>query len=129
METMQRSVRDFHEKFGCCVNNAPVMVSDALLLTRTRLIIEEAAEFATAASQGDMVSMCDALADLLYVTLGTGCVLGVDLEPVFNEVHRSNMTKTKDKDRGHKVLKGSFYHPPDVSSVLQKQGWNKDDVV
>jgi len=60
---------------------------------RLHLIVEEAAELAEALQAGDEIKMIDALADLLYVTIGTGVTFGVDLNRAFKEVQQSNMSK------------------------------------
>jgi predicted HAD superfamily Cof-like phosphohydrolase len=86
----QNMVRDFHQHMGHPVAQKP---DAAQLLFRSRLIIEEAAEFVEAASRGDEPDMIDALCDLLYVTFGTGVVMGVDLAPIFAQVHAKNMQK------------------------------------
>jgi len=124
MNTEQQMVKYFHTKFGCDIADKPVLVNDALLLLRSRLILDETAEFVAAASKHDFVEMIDALCDLLYVIYGAAVVLGVDLEPVFAEVQRSNMTKTGGgKDTGGKVLKGKDFEEPNILGELIKQGW------
>jgi predicted HAD superfamily Cof-like phosphohydrolase len=94
-------------------------------LRRARLIFTEAAEFIEAADKDDFVEMIDALADILVVTYGTAVELGVDLEPIFAEVHRSNMSKDGGRDAGGKILKGPSYSPPDLRRVLREQGWQE----
>ena len=37
--------------------------------------------------------VADALGDLLYVVLGSAVCCGIDIEPIFREIHRSNMSK------------------------------------
>lgn len=124
MNEVQRGVYDFHSKYGCMVQDQPTMPSAGVRLLRARLIVEEAGEFLKAASNGDMVEMCDALADLLYVTYGTAVVMGVDMEPISAEVQRSNMTKDGGgQDSGGKILKGPDFTPPDIDECLHKQGW------
>jgi len=87
----QEMVKAFHQRMGHPVNTEP----DAKqLLFRTRLILEEASEFVEAASNNDEVEMIDALCDLLYVTFGTGVVMGVDLAEYFKKVQEKNMQKT-----------------------------------
>ena len=105
----QESVRRFHERMG-----HPVAVeADAeQLLFRARLIMEEASEFVTAASRKDKVEMIDALCDLLYVTFGTGVVLGVDLAPVFEKVHAKNMQKLPSGSPTEKPAKPVGWVPP-----------------
>lgn len=65
-----------------------------------------------------LVSQADAIADLLYVVLGTAVHMGVDIEPVFDEVHRSNMTKVAEKDSAGKIKKGPGYVPPDIERAM-----------
>lgn len=93
------------------------------LLVRAHLMQEELAEFSRAAANQDLVGMTDALADLLYVVLGSGVTLGIDLEPAFAEVHRSNMTKpTKRVGDGHHPAKNGGYTPPALEPILEEQG-------
>lgn len=122
MSPEQRMVAEFHDKYDVPNANRPTMPSVKTRLRRGRLILSEAAEYLEAADQGDFVEMVDALADILVVTYGTAVELGVDLEPVFAEVHRSNMSKDGGKDAGGKVLKGPGFSPPDLRRVLREQG-------
>ncbi len=70
------------------------------------------------------MGLVDGLCDLLYVVYGTAVTMGVDLEPVFAEVQRSNMTKDGGgKDAGGKIEKGPNFTPPDVIGQLNMQGW------
>ena len=124
MNEVQQGVFDFHTKYGALTNSEPHMPSAERRLLRGRLIVEEAGEFLKAASLGDMVEMCDALADLLYVTYGTAVEMGVDLEPISREVQRSNMTKDGGgTDSGGKICKGPDFEEPDISAILEAQGW------
>ena len=117
-------VLEFHQKYGSEFYQTPTLPSTETLLLRSRLIAEEAAEFISAASQKDMEGMTDAICDLLYVVYGSAVALGVDIEPCFAEVQRSNMSKDGGgRDGGGKVRKGADYFPPDIKSELVKQGW------
>ena len=91
--TEQEMVREFHSVFGATVNESPTIPSDADCKLRLELIKEEWSELSVALFSGDIVETADALADMLYVLLGTAVTCGIDLGPVFTEVHRSNMTK------------------------------------
>jgi predicted HAD superfamily Cof-like phosphohydrolase len=125
MSPEQRMVQEFHEKYDVPVAEKPAMPSVKQRMRRARLICSEAAEFLEAADQGDFVEMTDALADILVVTYGTAVEMGVDLEPVFAEVHRSNMSKNGGKDAGGKVLKGPAFSPPDILGELRKQDYEQ----
>ena len=128
MNQHQKWVLEFHKKYGGEHSDIPTTMTDKARLRRARLIVSEAAEFMDAAGQGDIVEMCDALADLLYVTYGTAVEMGVDIEPVFSEVQRSNMTKDGGgQDAGGKILKGPDFSPPDLIPVLLAQGWGRLD--
>lgn len=119
----QCMVREFHRKYGAPVQDTPAQIGVKDRLRRARLISSEAAEFLEAADRGDFVEMVDALADILVVTYGAAIEMGVDLEPVFAEVHRSNMSKDGGKDPGGKILKGPNFTPPDILGELTKQGY------
>ncbi|NLG43173.1 MAG: hypothetical protein GX547_08000 [Phycisphaerae bacterium] len=123
MSPEQRMVREFHEKYSAPVRSTPTLISPKDRLRRARLIFTEAAEFIEAADKEDLPEMVDALADLLVVVYGAALELGVDLEPVFAEVHRSNMSKNGGKDAGGKILKGPDFTPPDIIGELRKQGY------
>jgi|SRR5688572_8051413 len=117
----QDLVRHFHEAFGL---GAPehISVADFPGELRVRLIAEELDEFADAVRRQDPVAMIDALCDLLYVVYGAGVALGVDLEPFFREVHRSNMAKAGgDTREDGKQLKPEGWEPPQIAAILEQQ--------
>ncbi|RMF71513.1 MAG: hypothetical protein D6744_17870 [Planctomycetota bacterium] len=116
-------VKEFHQKYGAPIQETPRQIPVKDRMRRARLIFSEAAEFLEAADKDDFVEMVDALADILVVTYGAAVEMGVDLEPVFAEVHRSNMSKNGGKDAGGKILKGPGFSPPDVIGELRKQGY------
>lgn len=67
-----------------------------------------------------IVDATDAIADLLYVVYGAAVAWGIRIDPIFGEVHRSNMTKFID---GHvnesgKYVKGPSYEPARIAEVL-----------
>jgi predicted HAD superfamily Cof-like phosphohydrolase len=72
------------------ISEAPTVIPIKEHALRVNLIKEELLEFAEANTVTDIA---DALGDLLYVVLGSAVAYGIDLEPVFNEIHRSNMSK------------------------------------
>lgn len=76
-------------------------------------------------SELDLVAAADALADLDYVVEGARLTFGIGGDPIANEVHATNMLKVGgplDPATGKK-LKPPGWKPPDIASLLRKQGW------
>jgi predicted HAD superfamily Cof-like phosphohydrolase len=120
MHKAQRAVAQFHRVLGVTVGTTPG-IRDAGL--RAALIREEAAEAVAAIESGNLVEAIDGLCDLLYVVYGAAVSFGVDLEPFFDEVHRSNMTKLAGPRRADgKVLKGDAWQPPRIRELLSAAG-------
>lgn len=123
MLKVQKQVEEFHRKFELTINKTPTLphVEDRRL--RFRLINEELQELRRART---LVDVADALGDLLYVVLGAAVTYGMDLQTVFEEIHRSNMSKLWEggkvvKDAHGKVMKPLTYSPADLLTVLRKQ--------
>ena len=114
----QKKVEQFHRKIGATVNHIPTKIDLNLRRQRHRIIFDELEELREAMSQNNLVSVADALADLEYAILGTAIVYGIDLEPVFDQVHRSNMTKDAPPTKDGKGVKGKQYSPPNISKIL-----------
>ncbi len=68
---------------------------------RARLMQEELDEYRKALAAGDVVRVADALSDLMYVVLGTYVSHGLHgkAEALFDEIHRSNMSKLDEHGR------------------------------
>jgi NTP pyrophosphatase (non-canonical NTP hydrolase) len=83
---------------------------------------EELGELVEAFEQGDLVEVADACADLKWVIEGLEHSLGIPQQAVWDEVARSNMSKTVDgklmKREDGKVMKPDTYSPPDIKTVL-----------
>src|ERR1700733_243635 len=75
------------------VASAPGLPSNARRELRRRLISEEHNEFLEAEEENDLVAIADALGNLVYVILGTCLEYGIPFNAVFEEIHRSNLTK------------------------------------
>lgn len=121
-------VAAFHRSFGLPWQRRPNVhdVPANLLRLRETLLEEETAEFVVASHRRDLVGMADALADVVYVAYGTALTLGVDLDALLDEVHRSNMSKLDARGRpvlrdDGKVLKSPRYHAPDIEARLAHQ--------
>lgn len=72
----------------------------------------------------DLVELADGLGDLYYVSYcGTALAYGIDMEPVFEEIQKSNISKFIDgyEDKNGKWKKGPSFRPPDIKSIIDKQ--------
>lgn len=91
---------------------------------RQRILDEEVDELRAAVSKNDIVSIADALADIVYVACGTAVTYGIPFDRVFTEVHRSNMTKFSPDGpylrADGKIMKGPDYEPPDIAGCLAR---------
>lgn len=95
------------------------------------LIKNKSNELIASMIAGDLVGVADGLADVLYVVIGTAVAYGIDIQEVFDEVHRSNLSKTVwdeenqrwfiEKDEFGKGIKPPTYSPADINSVINRQ--------
>lgn len=75
------------------------------------------------ADELDIPNIAKEMADILYVVYGFAIEMGIPLDDVFAEVHRSNMSKLGEDGKpvyraDGKVLKGENYSPADIATVL-----------
>ena len=122
MTEEQTLVEAFHSKFGILVQTAPMDVDEETKELRVRLIQEEFDELKEAMATGSLAAVAKEMADLLYVTYGTAVSYGIDMEPVFQEVHRSNMSKVGGYKRADgKWVKPPTYSPADIEPIVEAQ--------
>jgi predicted HAD superfamily Cof-like phosphohydrolase len=117
VHSVQQDVIDFH-RVVCGIEDeiVPAIRRGEL---RAEPIREEAEETVSAIKSGDLVGAVDGLCDLVCVVYGTAAEFGVDLEPFWNEVHRTNMAKAGGPVRGDgKRLKPPGWQPPDITGIL-----------
>lgn len=87
---------------------------------RAHLLLEELGETLRAMSTGDKLKMYDGLLDLAYVAVGTCVKFGLPFTEGFDEVHRSNMSKTSGMDADNRGNgKGPNYTPPNLERILK----------
>jgi len=88
-------VAEFHTTFKHPILDAPVIPSRQRANLRISLLAEELKELQEAVENDDLVEVADALCDLQYVLAGTihEFGLGGRFKTLFDEVHRSNMSK------------------------------------
>ncbi|HSN03736.1 MazG nucleotide pyrophosphohydrolase domain-containing protein [Nitrospira sp. NS4] len=122
MTDEQAMVEEFHRKFEIVVQTAPAEVSEDTKRLRVRLIQEEFDELKESMAAGDLPAVAKEMADLLYVVYGTAVSYGIDMDPVFREVHRSNLSKVGGYKRADgKWVKPATYSPAQVAPLLAVQ--------
>jgi predicted HAD superfamily Cof-like phosphohydrolase len=128
---------EFHRVFGASLEERPTAaVTDETIALRVSLIQEELNEYRHAAEARDLVGVADALSDLLYVVLGTYVSHGLQdvAEALFDEVHRSNMSKLDAEGRvlyraDGKVLKSDLWRPPELGAILRSGDKGQESAV
>ena len=123
MADEQAMVGAFHRIFDVVVNPVPTVVDGRTRELRVTLIQEEFDELKEALAAEDLPSIAKEMADLLYVVYGTAVSYGIDMDQVFREVHRSNMSKLGGyKREDGKWVKPATYSPARIEQILAEQG-------
>lgn len=125
MKKQLKSVEEFHDKFKQTQSIFLMNISREEGILRHKLMVEEVDEYLDAVKQNDIIGIADALGDQLYILCGTILKHGMQhlIEDVFDEIHRSNMSKL-DPDgepilrEDGKILKGPDYTPPNIAEVI-----------
>lgn len=88
-------VAEFHKTFKHPVVNSPAIPSKERCNLRVALLAEEVKELQEAIDNNDLTEVADALCDIQYVLAGAILEfgLGEKFKTLFDEVHRSNMSK------------------------------------
>ena len=131
-------VGQFHRKFGLRVSgdSPPSIIDEDTFLFRFQFLLEELQELMKAHRGDDLPGVADALADLVYVALGTAHMYGIPFDEVFQEVQNANMRKERARDskdpRSKRsssldIVKPSGWLPPDIHGVLTR--WVTDQQV
>ena len=114
---------DFHEQI--VLDNfpkQPYIPDKQRKLLRGELIIEEIREILDAIDKDDLVKIADGIADSIVVLLGTAVTYGIDMRPVWDEVHKSNMGKKGGRLREDgKLLKPKGWKPPEIEKEIRRQ--------
>jgi predicted HAD superfamily Cof-like phosphohydrolase len=120
------SVAEFHEVFKIGNADEIKLIDERDYTLRYNLIKEENEEYLEACKNGDIVEIADALGDQLYILFGTILKHGLQykIEEVYDEIHRSNMSKLDEKGEpifreDGKILKSNLYFKPDIKRILK----------
>ena len=130
MQTLKdtiEKVMEFHKVFGLHYHENPSTdVEQRMIELRHRLMQEENDEYLEAAMQRDLTLVADALGDKLYILCGTIIAHGLQhkIAEVFNEIHRSNMSKLDAEGKpvyreDGKIMKSENYFLPDIKTILR----------
>lgn len=119
-------VKEFHDTFGITGEETPqAIISETDYTLRYNLMKEENEEYLEACKQGNLTEIADALGDKMYILFGTILKHGLQhkIEEVYNEIHRSNMSKLDANGEpiyreDGKILKSELYFKPNIKGVL-----------
>lgn len=128
MNKMVAQVLEWHKKFGVDIGEQPKFIQPARFEMRQTILEEEVEELSLAffTARNNLPEIADALCDIMYVVIGTAIEFGLQdkFEDLFDEVHRSNMSKLDENGnpvkRGDgKILKSELFSPPNLKSILE----------
>jgi len=116
-------VAEFHKTYSAYISDRPQLPSPEVRELRYKLLKEEWEEYVEAESNHDLVEIADALGDMLYIIHGTAVSYGIPINEIFEEIHRSNMSKLGEDGKpirreDGKVMKGPNYFKPDIAGII-----------
>jgi len=122
-----KSVAEFHTVFKIGNADQIKLIDENDYLLRFNLIKEENEEYLEACKNNDIIEIADALGDQLYILFGTILKHGLEhkIEEVYDEIHRSNMSKLDENGKpiyreDGKVLKSNLYFKPNIKKILNQ---------
>lgn len=119
MNRYQSEVTEFHRALDIPIGDTPKIRRPEL---RIELIREESRELQKAISNGDLIQAIDGMCDLIVVTLGSAVEFGIDLDPFWDEIHKTNMAKKGGPVRSDgKRLKPEGWKPPELERIFNEQ--------
>lgn len=135
MNTWQQLVNDFREAMDLPIPDGPRQLTTEEAQLHIQLIRDEfEKEFVPAIQSADLIDLYDAGIDVIVYVIGALSNAGMDIDPGFREIMRSNMTKM-DPETGKairagfndpsgepqgKIMKGPNYSPPSLGVILNE---------
>lgn len=132
-DSLQRDVEQFHRACDLFIADRPGLRRQDLL---AGLIEEEAREtlesitgyqvaihYGPPSERGpDLINAIDGLCDLLCVLYGAALMWGIDIEPFWKEILRTNLAKQGGPRRSDgKQLRPAGWEPPNLVPILDEQ--------
>jgi len=115
-EGASRVATEIREALSKCSQIADL---DDTLIFRVCPALEELAEWVEAHAAEDLVAAGDAWGDRAYCLFGDAVATGLPVDGIFEEVHRSNMTKTASHlDNMGKATKHHGFQHPRIDELL-----------
>lgn len=118
-------VKEFHNIYGSYISKESKFPSQKVRELRKNLLDEEYNEYLKAEETNNYIEVCDALGDMLYIIYGTALSYGIPIDEVFEEIHKSNMSKLDENGNpiyreDGKILKGKNYFRPNIAKIISK---------
>ena len=126
-------VLEFHKKFNHPVDeiwtSKLLELRMNLIQEETKEVTEELTNIIVDVERGKSVTLqqkenlLKELCDLQYVLSGAAVALGLNVQPAFNRVHASNLSKAGDDGKpiyreDGKIVKGPNYRPPNLRNLV-----------
>lgn len=127
MEKQIMQVGEFQSAFGIESPKRPTLLPKERAVFRHKLLKEEVKEIEQGEKAADIVQVADGIIDSMYILIGTAHEYGLAdrLDMLFDEVHRSNMTKMGPDGKAifredGKVMKPDTYSPPNLARIINR---------
>jgi len=127
MEKQVLQVAEFQKAFGVKMPSRPTLLPIKRAELRQNLLQEEVDEIKKGFTDKDIVQIADGITDCMYILVGTAHEYGLAdrIVMLFDEVHRSNMSKMGEDGKpifrkDGKVLKPEHYSPPKLARIISR---------
>lgn len=124
MEKQILQLKEFQGAFNIVAPKRPKMLPKNRAIFRHKLLQEEVDELKYSRN---ILDVSDAITDCMYILIGTAYEFGLSdrLILLFDEVHRSNMTKLDSDGKAifredGKVMKPESYSPPKLQPIIDR---------
>jgi len=115
-------IKEFKSMIGEPITEKPRLLTCKEFYLDIYMIRDETEEFELGWTKKDLENCAKEIGDIIYTASGTAVKMGLDIDAILEEIHRSNMTKSS----GHsapsgKWEKGPDYQPPNLKDVIWKK--------